>query len=84
FERARAFEAAGADGLFVPGLSDLSAIETVCAAVDMPVNVMRALDGPDISALSEAGVARISHGPGPWRKAMVDLKASVEALRSKL
>lgn len=78
--RAVAFKAAGADGLFVPGLSDLDAIKDVCAAVDMPVNVMRPLDGPPIADYAAAGVARISHGPHPWRKAMADLKADVEAL----
>jgi len=46
----------------------------------MPVNVMRTLDGPPIADYAAAGVARISHGPHPWRKAMADLKANVEAL----
>ncbi|MEM1037257.1 MAG: isocitrate lyase/phosphoenolpyruvate mutase family protein [Pseudomonadota bacterium] len=78
--RARAFKVAGADGLFVPGLVDLKAINRICEAVEMPVNVMRSLDGPDISAFADAGVARISHGPWPWRKAMSDLKTEVEAL----
>lgn len=78
--RAKAYKAAGADGLFVPGLSDLETIKAICAEVDMPVNVMRGLEGPDVRALAEAGVARISHGPHPWRKAMADLKAGVESL----
>lgn len=78
--RATAYKAAGADGLFIPGVSDLETIKTVCDAVGLPVNVMRALDGPDISALAKAGVARISHGPWPWRQAMEGLKAEVEAV----
>lgn len=78
--RAASFRAAGADGLFVPGLSDMDAITQLCAAVDMPVNVMRALDGPPIADYATAGVARISHGPFPWLKAMADFKADVEAL----
>ncbi len=78
--RAKAFKAAGGDGLFVPGLTDADSIRAICEAVNMPVNVMRGLDGPPLKAITDAGVARISHGPGPWRKAMSDLQASVEAL----
>ena len=68
--RARAYKQAGADGLFVPGMSDMDMIKRICDAVDMPVNVMRSLDGADIADLAKAGVARISHGPWPWREAM--------------
>lgn len=46
--RLQAFEAAGADVLYAPGLPDLSAIRTVCAAVGRPVNVVMGLSGPAI------------------------------------
>lgn len=75
--RAAAYRAAGADGLFVPGLLDLALIEDLAARIDLPLNVMRPLDGPPVEALAAAGVARISHGPFPWLKAMADLKAVV-------
>ncbi|WP_379546061.1 isocitrate lyase/phosphoenolpyruvate mutase family protein [Qipengyuania sp. DSG2-2] len=69
-ERAAHYKDAGAGGLFVPGLSDPDLIRSLCDAVDLPVNIMR-LDGmASNAALGALGVARISHGPGPWRAAM--------------
>ncbi|MEM7493155.1 MAG: isocitrate lyase/phosphoenolpyruvate mutase family protein [Pseudomonadota bacterium] len=78
--RAKAYKSAGADGLFVPGLSDLDTIKRICDAVDMPVNVMRSLDGADIADFAAVGVARISHGPWPWRNAMTGLRTQVQAI----
>lgn len=68
--RAAAYAGAGADGLFLPGVSDPEVIATICAGQSLPVNVMRRLDGPDIGVLAQAGVARISHGPAPYLAAM--------------
>lgn len=62
--RLQAFEAAGADVLYAPGLPDLEAIRTVCSAVTKPVNVVMGLPGATFSVadLAEAGVKRISVG----------------------
>jgi 2-methylisocitrate lyase-like PEP mutase family enzyme len=62
--RLRAFEAAGADVLYAPGLRDLETIRTVTAAVSKPVNVVMGLPGATFSAgdLAAAGVKRISVG----------------------
>lgn len=60
--RARAYREAGADGLFVPGLLDLDVLRTLCAEVDMPVNVMVGQGIPSIDELAGAGVRRISQG----------------------
>jgi 2-methylisocitrate lyase-like PEP mutase family enzyme len=62
--RLQAFEAAGADVLYAPGLRDLSAIRTVCGAVGKPVNVIMGLKGAPFSVdqLAAAGVRRISVG----------------------
>lgn len=79
-ERARAYAAAGADSLFVPFLRDVDTIAEVCRAAALPVNVMRPLDGAPIADLAAAGVARISHGPMPWRAAMQVLKSAAEAV----
>lgn len=70
-ERLQAFEAAGADVLYAPGLPDLDAIRTVCAAVSKPVNVVMGLPGRSfsLSQLAEAGVARISVGSAFFRVA---------------
>ncbi len=69
-ERAAAYGDAGADGLFVPGLIDEAAIEALCSAIKLPVNIMMLPNCPDRATLSQLGVARISYGPGPYRSAM--------------
>lgn len=73
-ERGAAYAAAGADCFFVPGLTDLTLIAQICAASDLPVNVMHSGAPSAIPALAQAGVARISHGPNPYRWAMAHLR----------
>lgn len=62
--RLQAFERAGADVLYAPGLPSLDAVRAVCAAVSRPVNVLAGGSGatPSVAALAEAGVKRISLG----------------------
>ena len=62
--RLQAFEAAGADVLYAPGLKSLDDIRTVCAAVTRPVNVVMGLPGVTfgMAELAEAGAKRISVG----------------------
>lgn len=76
-ERARFYAEAGADGLFVPGLADEGLIARVCARSPLPVNVMW-MQGMDRGRLAALGVARISHGPGPYRHAMAALRTLAE------
>lgn len=82
-ERARAYADAGADGLFVPGVTDERLIARVVAGSPLPVNVMVMVMGgtPTVSRLAALGVARVSYGPGPYRIAMAALE---EAARSAL
>jgi 2-methylisocitrate lyase-like PEP mutase family enzyme len=65
-ERGQAYAAAGANGLFIPGLADLSLVERICAAVDCPVNAMHLPGGPSRADWAGAGIARVSHGPFPF------------------
>jgi 2-methylisocitrate lyase-like PEP mutase family enzyme len=60
--RLQAFQDAGADVLYAPGLSDLDEIRAVVSAVDRPVNVLAVPGGPPVAALADAGVARVSVG----------------------
>jgi 2-methylisocitrate lyase-like PEP mutase family enzyme len=69
-ERAAAYAAAGASGLFVPGIWRAEHIRAVCAGTPLPVNVMMMSTLPPPAELARLGVARISHGPGPYRAAM--------------
>jgi 2-methylisocitrate lyase-like PEP mutase family enzyme len=70
--RLQAFEAAGADVLYAPGLSDLDAIRAVCSSVSKPVNVVMGLKGRSFSVaeLAAAGVRRISVGSALCRAAL--------------
>ncbi|WP_404286049.1 isocitrate lyase/phosphoenolpyruvate mutase family protein [Microvirga sp. RSM25] len=80
-ERGRAYAEAGADGLFVPGLADEALIARVAEGSSLPVNIMASAKTPPAARLAELGVARISHGPGPYRMAM---KALEDAARAAL
>ena len=60
-ERAAAYAAAGADSLFVPGLTDLAAIARL-AAGPLPVGVMAWAGAPAVAELASAGAVRISLG----------------------
>ncbi|WP_412025225.1 isocitrate lyase/PEP mutase family protein [Burkholderia cepacia] len=77
-KRARAYAAAGADGLFVPGLRSPALIRQLTAASPLPVNVMRVSDTPTLAELADYGVARISHGPYPYLQAMKTLAGLVK------
>jgi 2-methylisocitrate lyase-like PEP mutase family enzyme len=70
--RLQAFEKAGADVLFAPGLPDLAAVGAVCAAVSKPVNFMVGIRGKSFSVgeLAAAGVKRISLATSLYRAAM--------------
>jgi len=65
-ERGNAYAAGGANGYFIPGLADLSMVERICRAVDLPVNAMHLPNGPSRSEWASAGIARVSHGPFPF------------------
>jgi 2-methylisocitrate lyase-like PEP mutase family enzyme len=79
-ERGRAYADAGADGLFVPGLADEALIARVVEGSSLPVNIMASGKTPPAARLAELGVARISHGPGPYRMAMKALEDAARAV----
>ena len=80
--RLQAYEVAGADVLYAPGLSDLASIRTVCAAVSKPVNVVMGMPGATFSMgeLVEAGVKRISVGSAFFRVAYGAMIASAREI----
>jgi 2-methylisocitrate lyase-like PEP mutase family enzyme len=80
--RLQAFEKAGADVLFAPGLPDLAAVRAVCDAVSKPVNFMVGIRGKSftVAELANAGVKRISFASSLYRAAMTGLvEAASEA-----
>ncbi|MEA2692235.1 MAG: hypothetical protein QOJ16_1622 [Acidobacteriota bacterium] len=66
-ERLRAFVAAGADGVFVPALSDPEDIQAVVDGAGAPLNVLALPGVPAVPRLAELGVARLSLGSGAMR-----------------
>ncbi|APH70541.1 isocitrate lyase/PEP mutase family protein [Aquibium oceanicum] len=59
--RLRAFEEAGADVLYAPGLTSIDQVKAVCSALTKPVNIL-AVPGFSVRDLAEAGAKRISLG----------------------
>jgi len=60
--RLQAYQEAGADVLYAPGLTDLADIRSVVTSVDRPVNVLALPAGPPVAELAAAGGWRISGG----------------------
>jgi 2-methylisocitrate lyase-like PEP mutase family enzyme len=81
--RLLAYERAGADVLFAPGLPDLAAVREVCAAVRKPVNFMVGIPGKSFSVaeLAAAGVKRISFASSLYRAAMTGLLRAAQELK---
>ena len=81
--RLLAFEAAGADVLFAPGLPDLASVRAVCAAVSKPVNFMVGIKGKSFSVaeLAAAGVRRISLATSLYRAAMTGFLDAVNEVK---
>ncbi|HEX3468191.1 MAG TPA: isocitrate lyase/phosphoenolpyruvate mutase family protein [Candidatus Elarobacter sp.] len=69
-ERLRAFAEAGADGVFVPGVSDGETIARLAAATPLPLNVLAGPNTPDAAGLQARGVRRVSVGSWPMRRTL--------------
>jgi 2-methylisocitrate lyase-like PEP mutase family enzyme len=81
--RLQAYERAGADVLFAPGLPDLAAVRAVCRAVSKPVNFMAGMRGKSftVAELAAAGVRRISLATSLYRAAMTGLAEAAREIR---
>ena len=74
---AEALKTVDVSGLYVvPGLIDAALIRRIAEGSPLPVNVMSAPGLPPLRVLQESGVARISHGPGPYRMLMQALTSA--------
>lgn len=60
--RAAAYLEAGADGIFVPGVTDLPTVRELAKGIDAPLNILVGPGAPSVADLADAGVARISTG----------------------
>jgi 2-methylisocitrate lyase-like PEP mutase family enzyme len=77
--RARRYLAAGASGVFVPGVLDPATVSALASAIEAPLNVLVQPELP-LARLAELGVARVSTGSMLFRIALGSATASVEAL----
>jgi 2-methylisocitrate lyase-like PEP mutase family enzyme len=68
--RLQAYQAAGADVLYAPGVQDIDDIRAIVAAVDLPINVLALPNTAPVAELGAAGVRRISVGGGFNRVAL--------------
>ena len=84
-KRLQAFEKAGADVLFAPGLPDLASVRAVCAAVTKPFNFMVGIRGKSftVAELEAAGVKRISLATSLYRAAMSGLVDAAREVKDK-
>lgn len=91
-DRCNAYVAAGADGVFVPGLTndgnhaegltDFGTIEALAQAVDAPLNILAFPVEDLLPRLEAAGVARVSTGSGAYRRVAADIGHLCRSMRS--
>jgi 2-methylisocitrate lyase-like PEP mutase family enzyme len=81
--RLQAYQAAGADVLYAPGLTSLADIRQVVSALDRPLNVLAVGGAPPVGELAEAGVSRVSVGGAFAFAALGALVDAATELRDK-
>ncbi|HEV8472050.1 MAG TPA: isocitrate lyase/phosphoenolpyruvate mutase family protein [Methylomirabilota bacterium] len=83
--RLQAFEKAGADVLYAPGVRDLATIRTVASSVGKPINVVMSAADPSITLaeLADAGVKRVSVGGALSRLALAAFLRGAREMRDK-
>lgn len=80
FERVQRYVDAGADGIFVPGLSDAAVITRLADRIAKPLNIL-AVSGTSLAELASWGVRRVSTGSLPYRAAIRAATDAAEAVR---
>ncbi|MER6116341.1 isocitrate lyase/phosphoenolpyruvate mutase family protein [Streptomyces sp. NPDC001743] len=75
------YEQSGADGVFVPGLSDPDAIAALTSTVLVPLNILYSPAGPTLPELAALGVGRVSLGSLLYRTALAAAVAAATGLR---
>ncbi|WP_085520929.1 isocitrate lyase/PEP mutase family protein [Tuberibacillus sp. Marseille-P3662] len=82
-ERVKAFEEAGADCIFVPGLHDREIIQKLRKETNCPINLLVDPDMPNLSELSNLGIERVSCGSSPFRATVTLLKTISEEIKNQ-
>lgn len=79
-QRAGVYHAAGADGLFVPGMISLADTQHIASQTELPLNLMLLPGMPSIPALFAQGARRFTAGPANFQSAYGTLQAAAQAL----
>jgi len=80
-QRLDAYQQAGADGVFVPGLTDPAGITALLKTLDVPLNILYSPSGPTVAHLGDLGVSRISLGSLLYRRALGAVLEAVADIR---
>jgi 2-methylisocitrate lyase-like PEP mutase family enzyme len=81
-DRGKAFLAAGADCVFVPGVRDRDTIAALVQGIAGPINVLAVKGTPPVSELAALGVARVSVGSGPMRATLALVRDVARELKT--
>ena len=84
-DRLLAFEAAGADVLFAPGVRDVESLRLICEAVSKPVSMIGSMAGGTVTVaqLKAAGVKRLSTAASLYDAGEAGLRAAAEEIRDR-
>jgi 2-methylisocitrate lyase-like PEP mutase family enzyme len=80
--RLLAYQQAGADGVFVPGLTEPADIRALVEALDVPLNILYSPAGPTLPELAALGVRRVSLGSLLYRQALSSALQTARTIRS--
>ncbi|MDQ0795047.1 2-methylisocitrate lyase-like PEP mutase family enzyme [Streptomyces sp. B1I3] len=80
--RLTAYQQAGCDGVFVPGLTDPARIAELVGMLEVPLNILYSPGGPTVPELAALGVRRVSLGSLLHRRALAAAVAAAVDVRS--
>ncbi|MCM3243199.1 MULTISPECIES: isocitrate lyase/PEP mutase family protein [Cytobacillus] len=79
-KRAKAYQAAGADCIFIPGLTDMKIIKKIREEISCPINLLVDPEMPSLTELSNIGIERLSCGSVPFRATLTYLRTISEEI----
>ncbi|WP_096185661.1 isocitrate lyase/PEP mutase family protein [Evansella halocellulosilytica] len=79
-KRAKAYQEAGADCIFIPGLHDKNAIQHIREEISCPINLLVNQEMPSLTELSNIGIERVSCGSAPFRATITMLQTMSEEI----
>ena len=81
-DRGKAFLAAGADCVFIPGVTDRDTIAGLVRGIGGPINILAVKGTPPAAELEALGVARVSVGSGPMRASLTLVRNLARELKT--